>query len=58
MSKEKVPKFTNCTVDENGDAWCYDEIAGLVCRIIPVAPSSIPQEVLYKLLQAANKKDG
>ena len=54
MGKEPAPKFTNYAKDKNGEIWCFDETTKLVCRVIPVAPSSIPQEVLYELLQIKN----
>ena len=56
MDKQVTPNFTNCIRDENGELWCYDEIEKLVCRVIPVAPTAIPQKVLYDLLQAESKR--
>ena len=53
MKKEK-PDFSKCIRDENGDLWCFDETTKLICRVIPVEHTTIPNKVLYELLQVTN----
>ena len=56
MGKKKIPEFTNCVEDENGEIWCFDKAAECICRVIPVY-TTVPEKVYLELLTAANKKD-
>ena len=54
-----MPDLKNCVKDSNGDIWCYDSETKSVCKIILERPlgTTIPQEVLLKLLKVANDNE-
>ena len=53
-----IPDFSNCIKDKNGDIWCFEPETESVVRVILERPifTTIPQEVLFQLLKAENKK--
>ena len=51
---KQIPDFSNCTRDENGELWCYDNVNKLVYKVIPVEPATVPYKVKFDLFR--NKK--
>ena len=55
----KIPDFSKCARDANGDIWCHDKETKCVYRVILEKPiiTTIPQEVLLDLLNVEAEGD-